>query len=63
MVRRERHAVHDVEQLGYRLGTQHADACLAEVGDALEQGGGSQMATAVEDATVLDDALDDGQHT
>ena len=44
----------DVEELLLRLGTQHLDARLAEVGNALEDGRGGQMATGVENGTLLD---------
>lgn len=44
-------------QLLHGLGTQHGDARLSEVGDALEDGRGSEMAACVQDATILVDAL------
>ena len=40
------------------IGAEHGDAGLAEVGDALEDGRGSQMAAGVEDAAVFVDTLD-----
>ena len=40
------------------VGAEHGDAGLAEIGDALEDGRGSQMAAGVEDAAVFVDALD-----
>ena len=44
-------------QLLHGLGTQHGDARLSEVGDALEDGRGGEMAACVQDATILVDAL------
>lgn len=44
-------------QLLHGLGTQHGYARLSEVGDALEDGRGSEMAACVQDATILVDAL------
>ena len=38
-------------------GSQHGDSRLAKIGDALEDRGGSQMTTGVENASVLVDAL------
>ena len=38
-------------------GSQHGDSRLAEIRDALEDWGGGQMATGVENASVLVDAL------
>ena len=47
----------DGEEVGHRFGTEHGDARLAEVGDALEDGRGSKVATGVEDAALLVNAL------
>ena len=44
-------------QLLHGLGTQHGYARLSEVGDALEDGRGGEMAACVQDATILVDAL------
>lgn len=44
-------------QLLHGLGPQHGYARLSEVGDALEDGRGSEMAACVQDATILVDAL------
>lgn len=44
-------------QLLHGLGTQHGNARLSEVGDALEDGRGGEMAACVQDATILVDAL------
>lgn len=44
-------------QLLHGLGTQHGYARLPEVGDALEDGRGGEMAACVQDATILVDAL------
>ena len=49
--------VEDGQQVGGGLGAQHGDARLAEVGDALEDGRGRQVATGVQNAAVLVDAL------
>ena len=38
-------------------GSQHGDSRLAEIRDALEDRGGGKVATGVEDASVLVDAL------
>ena len=38
-------------------GSQHGDSRLAKIGDALEDRGGSKVATGVENASVLVDAL------
>ena len=38
-------------------GSQHGDSGLSEVGDALEDRGGGKVATGVENASVLVDAL------
>ena len=50
--------IQDAIKLGTRVGTQHGDACRAEVTNALKQGRGSQMATDVQNATILVDAVD-----
>ena len=47
----------DGEEVGHRFGTEHGDAGLAEVGDALEDGRGSEMAAGVQDAALLVDTL------
>ena len=44
-------------QLLHSLSTQHGYARLSEVGDALEDGRGGEMAACVQDATILVDAL------
>lgn len=44
-------------QLLHGLGPQHGYARLSEVGDALEDGRGGEMAACVQDATILVDAL------
>lgn len=44
-------------QLLHGLGTQHGYARLSEIGDALEDGRGGEMAACVQDATILVDAL------
>ena len=44
----------DVEELLLRLGTQHLDARLSEVWNTLEDRGSGEMATGVENGTLLD---------
>lgn len=44
-------------QLLHGLGTQHGYARLSEIGDALEDGRGGEVAACVQDATILVDAL------
>ena len=44
-------------QFLHGLGSQHGDSRLAEIRDALEDRGGGQVATGVENASVLVDAL------
>ena len=46
-------AVEDAEQLLYRVGAEHGNAGVAEVGKSLEKWGSSQMATYVQDAPVF----------
>ena len=53
--------LNDVEyrkQLLYRIGAEHCDARVAEVGDALEERRCCQMTPDVEDAAMLAQALD-----
>ena len=45
------------EEVGHRFGTEHGDARLAEVGDALEDGCGCEVTAGVQDATLLVDTL------
>ena len=45
------------EEVGHRFGAKHGDAGLAEIGDALEDGGGCEVTTGMEDASLLVDAL------
>ena len=45
------------DEIGHFVGTEHGNAGLAEVGNALEDGAGGKMTTGVEDATILVDAL------
>ena len=44
-------------QLLHGLGPQHGYARLSEIGDALEDGRGGEVAACVQDATILVDAL------
>ena len=44
-------------QFFHGSGSQHGDSRLAEIRDALEDRGGGQVATGVENASVLVDAL------
>ena len=48
----------DGEELVGGVGAEHGYARLAEVGNALEDGGGGKVATCVEDAAVFIDAGD-----
>lgn len=48
----------DFHKGGIGVGAEHGYACLAEIGYALEQGGGCQMSAYVEYAAVLVYAVD-----
>ena len=47
----------DLFQFLHGSGSQHGDSRLAEIRDALEDRGGGKVATGVENASVLVDAL------
>ena len=50
--------VEDAEQFLLRLGAEHGDARVAEVGQALEQGAGGQVAAHVEDTAAFVQQVD-----
>ena len=43
----------NLEQFGLCFGTEHANACFAEIGYALEERTGGQVAAYMQDATTL----------
>ena len=51
------HLLDDGCEVGYCLGSEHGYACLAEVGNALEDWCGCEVTTCVEDSTVFVESL------
>ena len=47
----------DGEEVGHGFGAKHGDAGLTEIGDALEDRGGSEVSSGVEDASLLIDTF------
>ncbi len=47
----------DGQEVIHRVGAEHGDARLSEVGDAFEDGGSSEVSSGVEDASFLVDTL------
>ena len=47
----------DGQEVIHRVGAEHGDARLSEIGDALEDRSGSEVSSGVEDASLLVDAL------
>lgn len=49
--------LYDGSEVGYGFGSEHGDACLAEIGDAFEDRCGCEVTTCVEYATVFVETL------
>ena len=52
-----RDLIHDAEEVGDGLGTEHCYTGLLEIADAFEEGGGGEVTADVQDASSLVQAL------